>query len=148
MTDPIVKTVTVVAPIANAFEVFTSHIARWWPGHDHSVSAGQGEKPQDIVFEQKPGGAIYEIQPNGVRSDWGVVQDWTPPAGFSMTWHPGGTADKATLVTLEFQTVDEGTKVTLTHTGWEVLGDTASKTAHGYSSGWDYVLGDCFGGAF
>ncbi|MBV1896166.1 MAG: SRPBCC domain-containing protein [Rhodobacteraceae bacterium] len=148
MTDPIVKSITVPVPVADAFEVFTSHISRWWPGHDHSVSASQGAKPQDIVFEQKTGGAIYEIQPDGTRSDWGVVQHWTPPDGFSMTWHPGGTADRATLVTLEFQAVKAGTKVTLTHTGWEVLGNSASDTAHGYDSGWDYVLGECFGGAF
>jgi uncharacterized protein YndB with AHSA1/START domain len=148
MSDPIIKTITVDAPIARAFDVFTTHIARWWPGQDHSVSAVQGEKPQDIVIEQKTGGAIYEILPDGTRSNWGVVQDWTPPNGFSMTWHPGSTADKATLVALDFQTVADGTHVMLTHTGWEVLRDTAQDTAKGYDSGWDYVLGECFSGAF
>jgi uncharacterized protein YndB with AHSA1/START domain len=148
MADPIVKTIIVPVPTARAFEVFTRYISRWWPGQAHSVSANQGAKPQDIVLEQKPGGAIYEIQPDGVRSDWGVVQNWTPPDGFSMTWHPGSAAEKATLVTLEFLAVESGTKVTLTHSGWETLGEAASETAQGYDSGWDYVLGECFGGAF
>lgn len=148
MADPIVKTITVPVPPTRAFEVFSHHIARWWPGQAHSVSAYQGGKPQDIVLEPKSGGAIYEIQPDGTRSDWGVVQDWTPPDGFSMTWHPGGTPDRATVVTVQFQIKGAGTQVTLTHTGWENLGDTAAEIAQSYDSGWDYVLGNCFGGAF
>jgi hypothetical protein len=33
---PVRKTVRVKAPIAHAFEVFTSGLTRWWP-HDHGV---------------------------------------------------------------------------------------------------------------
>lgn len=148
MTDPIVKAVTVAVLPAQAFETFTAHIARWWPGHNHSVSAGQGAKPQSIVLEPKIDGAIYEILPDGMRSDWGIVQNWSPPDGLSMTWHPGGTADKATLVAIAFRAVDVGTEVTLTHSGWDVLGDAAAGLAHQYSTGWDYVLGDCYCRAF
>ena len=37
---PVRKTVHVKAPIAHAFDVFTSGLTRWWP-HDHGV----GKKP-------------------------------------------------------------------------------------------------------
>ena len=33
-----------------------------------------------------------------------------------------------------------GTRVTLTHRGWEQLGDRSEKMRAGYDSGWDFVL--------
>ena len=148
MTQPIIKTVTVPVSPDAAFERFTSDLKSWWPLHRHSVSAGAGAGPKDIVLESHVDGAIYEILPDGSRADWGQITAWSPPKGFSMTWHPGKEASAATLVELRFDAVAEGTLVKLTHSGWEVLGEQADQIHKGYDSGWDYVLGKCFGAAF
>ena len=148
MTQPIVKTVAVPVSPEKAFERFTSDLQSWWPSHQHSVSAGSGDEPKDIVLELLLDGAIYEILPDGSRADWGQITAWSPSTGFSMTWHPGKEASAATLVELRFDAVAEGTVVTLTHSGWQVLAEQADSTRKGYDGGWDYVLGECFGGAF
>jgi hypothetical protein len=33
-----------------------------------------------------------------------------------------------------------GTRVTLTHAGWELLGDRSEKMRSNYDAGWDFVL--------
>jgi hypothetical protein len=40
---PIVKVITVNAPLERAFARFTREIARWWPLHSHSV--GEADAP-------------------------------------------------------------------------------------------------------
>jgi hypothetical protein len=50
--SPVRKTVRVKAPIARAFDVFTSGLSRWWP-LDHSI----GKKPvQKVLMEPRLGG--------------------------------------------------------------------------------------------
>lgn len=148
MTEPVVKTVTVATSPERAFEVFTANIASWWPGVPHSVSARDGKPPRNIIFEVRLGGAIYEIAHDGTRHDWGEVIEWIPGRGFKMTWHPGSDAAKATHLALEFAADGNGCRVTLTHTGWSVLAERAEDIRGQYFTGWDYVIGDCFAGAF
>jgi hypothetical protein len=38
------------------------------------------------------------------------------------TWNPGGPKDERQTVSVEFQAEAEGTKVTLTHRGWQLAG--------------------------
>jgi uncharacterized protein YndB with AHSA1/START domain len=53
---PIRKTIRVKAPIAYAFEVFTSGLTRWWP-HDHGV----GKRPiAKVLMEPRLGGRWLE----------------------------------------------------------------------------------------
>ncbi|SHH68090.1 SRPBCC domain-containing protein [Cognatishimia maritima] len=144
MTDPIVKTVTVPVAPDRAFARFTTEIMRWWPVGRHSVSAGHGEAAQDVVIEPRAGGAVYEIMHTGERTEWGVVSHWAPPAGFSMTWHPGNDPSLATELSLAFQAEGDGTRVTLTHSAWAKLAERATEVRSHYSSGWDHVLGECY----
>lgn len=148
MTDPIVKTVTVPVSPERAFARFTNEIMRWWPVGKHSVSAGQGKAAQNVVIEPREGGAVYEITHSGDRAEWGVVTRWNPPNGFTMTWHPGSSADVATELSLAFEAQSSGTQVTLTHSGWAVMAERADDMRQHYSSGWDHVLGDCYVGGF
>lgn len=147
MTDPIVKTVTVAVTPDKAFARFTSEIMRWWPVRKHSVSAGQGKAAQNVVIEPHVGGAVYEIMHDGARADWGVVTDWSPPTGFKMTWHPGNPPEKATELSVGFEATQGGTVVMLTHSGWAILADRATEVRGHYSSGWDFVLGECYAGS-
>ena len=72
---PVRKTVRVKAPIAHAFEVFTSGLTRWWP-HNHGV----GKKPiQKVLIEPKLGGRWLEIAEDGTETPVATITVWEPP---------------------------------------------------------------------
>src|SRR5260370_12145786 len=79
---PVRKTVRVKAPIAHAFEVFTSGLTRWWP-HDHGV----GKKPiQKVLLEPRLGGRWLEIADDGTETSVATIPLWEPPHRLVMVW--------------------------------------------------------------
>jgi hypothetical protein len=50
------------------------------------------------------------------------VTVWNPPDGVEFTWNPGGPRDERQTVRVEFQVEADGTRVTLTHRGWQYAG--------------------------
>ncbi|MCH8024329.1 MAG: SRPBCC domain-containing protein [Candidatus Marinimicrobia bacterium] len=94
------------------------------------------------LFRQ--GGELFEITKSGEKHIWGTIQDWSPPGELTFSWHPGRAPATAQVITVSFQAQDDGTRVTLTHGGWETLGDAAAETREGYVQGWDIVLGQLF----
>ncbi|HZJ71681.1 MAG TPA: hypothetical protein VFF36_12185, partial [Planctomycetota bacterium] len=71
--EPVRKSVRVARPPAEAFAVFTGGLGRWWPLGTYSI--GQ-ERAVACVMEGRAGGAIYETNDAGERSDWGRVVTW------------------------------------------------------------------------
>ena len=139
-TDAIRETVRVGLAPEQAFDLFTRRIGEWWPVASHSVSAGQGEPSKSLTLEPALGGALTETGHDGTIHVWGHVEEWEPGRVVAMTWHPGKSADNQTRVRVEFEPEAEGTRVTLTHSGWEVLGPDAAKARNGYNEGWVGVL--------
>lgn len=149
MTDPIVKTVVVNSGSARAFDVFVNKTSTWWPLDGHAVSAGQGKVAKAVTIEPRLGGAIYETMFDDRRADWGKVLEFEAGRKLSMTWHPGNNADAPTRVDVEFEDLGDGTtRVTLTHSGWDVWGEDADTRRGSYDGGWDNVFGKCYLGAF
>ncbi len=142
--DPIRKTLTIPLPPADAFHLFTHGIDTWWPKDSHSLSANDGDLPQKIDIEPKKGGKITETKPDGTKAPWGRVTRWDPARAFGMDWHVGRPADQATQVLVVFSQVEAGTRIELTHSGFENLTTNAIATHAGYQTGWDYVLGQCY----
>ena len=140
--DPVVVRVTVPLGPEAAFELFTRQIAEWWPTESHSVT-GSDATP---VFEASPGGRIYEVGADGAEHAWGAVEMIDRPNRVTFTWHPGRKPETAQHVEVVFSPRGEQTTVTLTHSGWEVLGDRAQEIRNGYVTGWRLVLGERFGG--
>jgi uncharacterized protein YndB with AHSA1/START domain len=134
---PVVRTVEVRWPRAEAFERFTAGIARWWPLRTHSV--GQASA-QSVVFEDEVGGRIYEVEQNGDTHTWGTILEWDPPSRVRFTWHPGRQPDTAQQVEVRFADTPGGSRLTLTHEGWEKLGRLAARARFGYNFGWIPVL--------
>lgn len=147
MTDPVIKTITVACPQAQAFATFAERLAQWWPKDKHSVSAMGGAAAREVSLEPRAGGAIWEIGADGTRHDWGSVRRYEPDERIELAWHIGKPADQATRVLVEFTPVDAGTRVTLTHDGWEVLGADAASMRDGYNGGWVHVFEVCFAAA-
>lgn len=133
---PLVKTALLPCRPEQAFELFTGHMARWWPLATHSV--GEAEA-RSVVLEPGPGGSLLETLADGRTTRWGTVTTWEPPHRVAFTWHPGRSADEATAVDVTFAVHEDATRVTLTHTGWNRRGDGVD-ARQDYDTGWEYVL--------
>jgi len=137
MESPVRKSLTVKWSCEQAFERFTSGIASWWPLATHSVGE---ERAQSVSIEGRVGGQIVEQISGGETSIWGTLTAWEPPRRLAFSWHPGKPSEFATSIEVSFEPVPGGTKLTLVHSNWEVLGAEAQGTRRGYSLGWAYVL--------
>src|SRR5262249_6957447 len=79
---PVRKTVHVRAPIAHAFEVFTSGLTRWWP-RDHGV----GKKPiLPVKMDPRLGGRGLEISEDGTETTVATIIVWEPPHRLVLFW--------------------------------------------------------------
>ena len=138
--EPIVKTIHVKLPPERAFRLFTEKMGTWWPVETHSVSAGMGLPSAQVIFHTHVGGKIEEVAQDGSRHIWGHVTEWVPGTLVSFTWHPGKSEDRKTNVRVEFVAENGGTRVTLSHEGWENLSDEDRATHANYDKGWIGVL--------
>jgi hypothetical protein len=147
MTDPIRKTVTVPLATRDAFDLFTARIDQWWPKDTHSVAASNGTGADaQVRIEPHEGGHVIETGPDGSEAAWATVTRWEPGRRVTLDWHPGRGEDQATRVDVTFEPTEGGTRVDLTHDGFDVLGDDAATMCASYTTGWDHVLGGCYVG--
>ncbi len=135
--EPVVKSVWVPASPAAAFVRFTDELNTWWPRSDHSVSK---TRCVDVRFDGEVGGRLYEVDDAGNEFEWGRIQAWEPGARFMVSWHPGRPAGEAQQVEVTFTVENDGTRVELTHRGWEAIGATAQDARNSYNNGWPGVL--------
>jgi hypothetical protein len=131
------KTATVSQTPAEAFALFTEHMAVWWPLASHSVGLDQATS---VEVEPGVGGRIIETLRDGTTSVWGTIDVWEPPARIRFSWHPGTPEAEATSVEVLFHASGAATTVELIHTGWDRRSDAAAMRRQ-YDSGWDYVFG-------
>jgi uncharacterized protein YndB with AHSA1/START domain len=136
--EPVVVTVSLSCPPERAFAYFTRDIAKWWPLAKYSVC---GDRAVDVAFEPRPGGCISETDGEGNVHVWGRVTEWNPPGRLRFSWHPGQAEAEAQWVEVTFALNPKGTLVTLTHGGWEALGERAMTTRASYMGGWPTVIG-------
>lgn len=130
--DPVIHTVTVPGPVAQAFAGFTDHTHLWWPMESDSVfGAGSYVEFEDIL--------ILETADDGRTAVWGSIDDWQPPLSFHASWYPGTTALWSTELRVAFRAVPEGTEVRLVHDGWEGAEDPSAARAASAQS-WPVVL--------
>lgn len=137
VTAPLVKQIDVPWTQERAFRRFTAEIGTWWPTEKFSIGM---ESIDAIVFEERAGGRVYEQLKNGDTAQWGTVLHWEAPRRFVMTWHPGRDVEDAQEVEVVFDAVADGTRVTLTMTGWDILGPAAAEGRAAYDGGWAVVL--------
>lgn len=138
---PLTKQVEVRRPVQEAFEIFTTRIADWWPLSQYSITQ---DRAVACAVEPRVGGELYETDSEGARHPWGRVLVWEPPDRFVFTWHPGRDPDSAQEIEICFHPSGDGSLVVLEHRDWHRLGHKAEEARQGYDSGWDFVLGQCF----
>lgn len=139
---PVIKTITVPCTPQEAFDYFTRDFAKWWPMHSHSVVAFASDftkAPKGCLFETMKGGRIVEYGHAGEEYVWGKITNWDPPAHLAFTWHPGRD-DVGQVVEIDFTKEGSGTRVVLTHSGFELLGPGGAEERKGYHMGWEGVF--------
>lgn len=140
MTDPIKKTLNVPLRPDEAFDLFTDRLADWWPTDSHSLSAGDGDLPQDVRVDRHEGGYITETKADGETGRWGTITSWDRGRHLGISWYVGRDETEATDITVTFMPTDTGTRVELVHDGFDRLGETAMITHGQYLVGWDHVF--------
>jgi len=113
---------TVACSVADAFDVFTREIDRWWRrGPAYRVA---GRQPGTLHLEPALGGRIWETYGADHASvhEVGRITIWEPPAHLAFEWRsvtfvPGET----TLVELWFEPQGDATVVTVEHRGWAAI---------------------------
>lgn len=77
------KVVSVQAPPAVAWRVFTEKMSTWWPLAHYKI----GKAPAvDAVIEPHVGGRWYERGDDGSTCNWGHVLTWDPPSRLVLYW--------------------------------------------------------------
>jgi uncharacterized protein YndB with AHSA1/START domain len=144
-------TVLVEASPERAFDLFTVGLGEWWmPEYTWSGPLALSR----IGIEPRANGMCYEIGPHGFRMDWGRVLTWDPPDRLVFTWQispervPEPDPDRASEVEVRFTPEGAGSRVDLTHRGFDRHGGGAQAYRGGMSVGWEQLLGrfaDCAG---
>jgi uncharacterized protein YndB with AHSA1/START domain len=141
--EPIVLIVELATPAQEAYAAFTAGFADWWPVATHSLSRHAAAR---CCLDARPGGVLDERLPDGTRHVWGEVVAVEPGRRIRFTWHPGREPASAQWVQVEFAAIGNGSRVTLTHGGWETLGEIGPLLRQEYVPGWRQVLGRQFSG--
>jgi uncharacterized protein YndB with AHSA1/START domain len=110
----------VTAPAARAFTAFTGEIGEWWcpNGLFRFTDRADGR----LAFEPEPPERLVEIGTDGERFEIGPVTVWDPPHRLVFGWRQAGfPADRSTEVSVRFDAVENGTRVTVEHFGWDAI---------------------------
>lgn len=140
--EPVVKELVVPAKPDRAFDVFVEGIGKWWP-RDHKLSDAALDT---VVIEPREGGALYEVDADGVRCEWGHVIAFEPGKRLVLGWQLDAEwvfdAGFVTEVEVTFAAVDGGTLVRLEHRNLERYGENAAGVRQSISAptGWPGIL--------
>ncbi len=120
----------VAAPAARTFSAFTREIGEWWrPNGLFRFTDRVGGR---LAFEPDPPERLVEIGTNGERFEIGPVTVWDPPHRLVFGWRQAGfPAGQFTEVSVRFDTVENGTRVTVEHFGWDAI-DQDHAARHGF----------------
>jgi uncharacterized protein YndB with AHSA1/START domain len=138
------KVVSVQAPLAVAWRVFTEQVGTWWPLATHKIGKVNA---LDAVIEPRVGGRWYERGEDGTTCDWGRVLAWEPPSRLVLTWDISATwqHDPTLNTQIEVRFIAEGnerTRVELEHRHLERYGARRDEMRGIFDSdaGWKGIL--------
>src|ERR1700694_1645572 len=142
------RAITVAGSPARAFDLFTNHMAEWWPSGHHVATS----PVVAMAVEAGVGGGLYDRCEDDSDSAWGQVTEWDPPARFEFAWMLTSTwqletdVEKASRVSISFTADGARTRVVLVHSDFWRLSDGGKGVADavGAPDGWQVGL-DRFG---
>jgi uncharacterized protein YndB with AHSA1/START domain len=138
---PVCLTVHTKAAPAQAFEIFTKKMGRWWP-RGSTVAAHPHD---DVVVEPRVAGRWFERDADGRETQWGHVLVWDPPSRLVLAWQLGSDRkyDPSLITEVEIRfapTPQGGTNVMLEHRNLERFRKDADHRAVAIGEGWSLML--------
>ena len=133
--------VTVDVSPDEAFAIFTDEIGLWW--RRDTPYWNDRERGLSIRIEPWVGGRFIEVHDleSGGGMEVGRVTAWEPGRRLALSWTQVGWPEGAcTDLEITFQPVEDGTRVSLEHTGFERV-PGGPEFVGGYDAGWKEVLG-------
>lgn len=102
------KVISVQAPPAVAWHVFTEKMGTWWPLAHYKIGNANAV---DAVIEPHVGGRWYERGDDGSTCDWGRVLTWQPHTLLVLSWdiNADWRFDPTLNTELEVRFIPEGT---------------------------------------
>lgn len=137
---PIRLTARVKRNQADAFDLFTTGMSKWWPLDRFSFDTSRS---QEVNIEPFAGGRLYERYRDGREHTIGEVLRWDRPASVVFTWRHD---DWAAPTEIEVSFVPENatvTRVEVEHRAWDRLGPVGTELREMYGNGWPTVF-ECF----
>jgi uncharacterized protein YndB with AHSA1/START domain len=139
---PVRKSVHVRAPIALAFDVFTSGLTRWWP-----ANVNISRKPiRTIMMEPGVGGRWLEIAEDGTQTCVATIIVWEPPHRVALLWQvnvefrPDPTMRSEVDIRFTADGPDK-THVELVHHKFETMGaDAGARLRNAVDGGWPGLM--------
>jgi uncharacterized protein YndB with AHSA1/START domain len=130
----IVKSVVLECSRERAFRLFTEHAGMWWPEDRRHTD----DDASEIRIE--PSGRFFERARNGTEVALGVVRAFDPDKRLLLDWYPGTSSAHPTRVEVIFESVDDGTKVTIVHGPGLAGAELYGRNAATFDRSWDTVL--------
>ncbi len=124
-----------------AFRLYTAEINRWWKRGTYYWN--DRRRAVGLRFEPFVGGRFIEVYDaqSGEGFEIGRIQVWEPGQRLVYTWREAGWAPgEQTEVEVLFEPVPQGTRVMVTHSGWDRVTD-GQKLGEGYAHGIRDLLG-------
>ncbi len=127
MSSKILVALRIAAPPEAVFDAFVDDIALWW--RPNPLFSFTPRSPGVMAFED---GRLVERLASGKVFEVGQVRVWERGARLVFGWRQASfAADQDTEVEVRFEPVEEGTRVTVEHRGWDSV-PTASVARHGF----------------
>jgi uncharacterized protein YndB with AHSA1/START domain len=116
----VIVSLRVAATPEEVFDVFTQEIGVWWKPNGLFQLTPRGDGV--LSFEPGESGRLVTTLPNGNVFEIGRITAWQPGERLAFTWRQATfAADQQTTVEVRFEPVDGGTRVTVTHRGWDAI---------------------------
>src|SRR5438309_7523909 len=143
MMEPLVKTIEVLCDQEKAFTVFMD-MGSWWPTDKFATSKMRDQTVKELRVDTREGGQIVEVGSDGQEVLWGTIKTYDPYSYVNMDFHIPHPSEKNpgfSTVEVRFTALgDDRTRVELTQSNWEALGDVAKMVQGGYRQAWVMIF--------
>jgi hypothetical protein len=104
----------------------------------------RGESVKELRVDAKKGGRIVEVASDNKEHVWGKIKVYDPFSYLNLDFHiahPSEQKPGFSTVEVRFTALsDDRTRVELTQSNWEALGDVAEMVQKGYDQAWGMIF--------
>jgi hypothetical protein len=140
---PLVKSIEVPCNQEQAFAVFLD-LGSWWPTERFATSVMRGAQVAALRVDRREGGRIVEVGSDDRETLWGTIRTYQPFDYLKLDFHiphPSEQSPGFSTVEIRFTALGgDRTRVELTQSNWEGLGEVADMVQKGYRQAWVMIF--------